>query len=73
MPDPSDQNPEDFHEGTKTLQGIAADVEAERERSGTRLDLPDDDVSSDEEGETREDHLEPDVDTPLDQRLDEQK
>ncbi|MDN4481091.1 hypothetical protein [Demequina muriae] len=73
MPDPTDQSKEEFHEGTEALQSIADDVEAERERSGSGTNLPNDDDTAEGEAETREDHLEPDVATPLDHRLDEQK
>ncbi|WP_062132091.1 hypothetical protein [Demequina aestuarii] len=73
MPDPTDQSKEEFREGTETLQSIADDVEAERERTGGGTDLPSDDAGSEGAAETREDHLEPDVDTPLDPRLDDQK
>ncbi|MFW2513169.1 hypothetical protein ACNI3K_05275 [Demequina sp. SO4-13] len=64
---------EQVHEGTESLQAIADDLVAERERAGRSMDDADKKAEAETAGETREDHLEPEVDTPLDDRLDEQK
>ncbi|WP_297081182.1 hypothetical protein [uncultured Demequina sp.] len=64
MPNPTDQNSEEIHEGTEALQAIAEDVEAEREKGGRKASLPDDDTPEDD-AETREDHAENDTVGPL--------
>lgn len=73
MSRPTDQSDEQIREGTETLQSIADDVSAEREKSGASWTVPGDEGSGEDEAETREDHIETDTDSPLDQRLDEQK
>ena len=62
MPNPEEQNEQEIHEGTQTLQDIADEVEAEREQAGRRMTVPDDDTPEDD-GETREDHLDEDEPT----------
>ena len=55
MPNPSEQNKDEVHEGTQTLQEIADEVETEREQAGAAFSLPDDDADEDD-ARTREDH-----------------
>ncbi|MFW7413613.1 hypothetical protein [Demequina sp. SO4-18] len=71
MSKPTEDQNDQVSEGTAHLQKIADDLVAERERAGHGMD--DADREAEDQAETREDHLEPDVDTPLDHRLDEQK
>ncbi len=55
----SDPTENEIHEGTEALKEIAEEVEAERAQ-GTAGIMPDDDTPEDD-GETREDHLEEDT------------
>ena len=55
MPNAEEQEQQEIHEGTQTLQEIADEVEAEREHAGQKFTLPDDETPEDD-AETREDH-----------------
>ncbi|MFN3866359.1 MAG: hypothetical protein ACK4MD_06555 [Demequina sp.] len=73
MADSTDQHDEQVSEGTERLQAVADDIDKEREQTGIRIDVPDDDAEPEQAAKTREDHLEPDDDSPLDHRLEDQK